>query len=290
MFGANEKVGEKFFREAALKPDVGFERLLVTSIFLTLQGEGPFMGRPAVFIRLAKCNLACSFCDTYFDDGSWMSISELLSTAYNLIRARYDNAGQTQRIGFVITGGEPTLQPLLPELCARLAETGTPFVQIESNGILTRDGLNTARISLVLSPKCIEADTRPANRRALHYLRPNPAMLAQAVCLKFVVTADPDSAYHTIPDWAHEWAHSTGKPIYISPMNVYAREPDTVAAMRAGGQPTLEERSRAEVVSFWTPGLLDNIANKANHEYAAQFALDNGYYLSLQMHLYAGVA
>lgn len=57
MFGRNEVVGLKFF-EAEVKSS----SLLVASMFLTLQGEGPFSGLPALFIRLAKCNLSCTFC------------------------------------------------------------------------------------------------------------------------------------------------------------------------------------------------------------------------------------
>lgn len=56
MFGTNEIVGKKFFRDATS------DTLMVTSIFFTLQGEGPYSGMPALFIRLAKCNLSCNFC------------------------------------------------------------------------------------------------------------------------------------------------------------------------------------------------------------------------------------
>jgi 7-carboxy-7-deazaguanine synthase len=56
MFGTNEIVGQKFFKDAPA------ESLYVTSMFFTLQGEGPYGGLPALFVRLTKCNLACSFC------------------------------------------------------------------------------------------------------------------------------------------------------------------------------------------------------------------------------------
>lgn len=81
MFGMNDSVGKAFFKEA--KPD----ELFITSRFFTLQGEGPFRGHPAYFIRLAKCNLACSFCDTYFDAGEWRSFNSLLEEADSVIAA-----------------------------------------------------------------------------------------------------------------------------------------------------------------------------------------------------------
>ena len=40
--------------------------LAINSIFYTIQGEGPFAGSPAVFVRLAGCNLQCPMCDTEY--------------------------------------------------------------------------------------------------------------------------------------------------------------------------------------------------------------------------------
>jgi len=54
MFGLNEITGKSFFK--------GKDKLMVSTMFFTLQGEGPLMGRPALFVRLAKCNLGCSWC------------------------------------------------------------------------------------------------------------------------------------------------------------------------------------------------------------------------------------
>ena len=85
MFGKNEIVGQKYFKDAAE------DQLFVTSIFYTLQGEGPYRGEPAVFVRLAKCNLACSFCDTYFDGGDWLSFNQLTD---RIFRAVNDHLGE----------------------------------------------------------------------------------------------------------------------------------------------------------------------------------------------------
>jgi len=82
MFGKNEIVGQKFFKDQ--------DGLMVVSRFMTLQGEGPYRGYPAFFVRLAKCNLACSFCDTYFDNGDWFTVDELMKEVNGSIVDHFD--------------------------------------------------------------------------------------------------------------------------------------------------------------------------------------------------------
>ncbi|MGC8485309.1 MAG: hypothetical protein ACP5O6_06700, partial [Candidatus Baltobacteraceae bacterium] len=53
--------------------------LQVTEIFYTLQGEGTWTGTPAVFVRLAGCNLACAFCDTDYALRSLARIDEVVA-------------------------------------------------------------------------------------------------------------------------------------------------------------------------------------------------------------------
>lgn len=95
--------------------------MLINEIFYSLQGEGINAGRAAIFIRLSKCNLRCSFCDTDFDDGTEMSIEEI----YQAIEA-YPSS-------FIIwTGGEPTIQ-LTEEVLAYFRVRGYEQA-IETNG------------------------------------------------------------------------------------------------------------------------------------------------------------
>lgn len=95
--------------------------MLINEIFYSLQGEGINTGRAAIFIRLSKCNLRCSFCDTDFDSGEEMTDEEIAQTISGF-------AGR-----FIIwTGGEPTLQ-LKPETVAYFKSLG--YTQaIETNG------------------------------------------------------------------------------------------------------------------------------------------------------------
>ena len=102
----------------------------VHSIFLTIQGEGPFTGRAAVFIRLAGCNLACPGCDTEYTQGRQQTdVKQILRKVQAL--AGYD---KTSPDLVVITGGEPFRQNLLPLVSALLYDNYS--VQIETNGTL----------------------------------------------------------------------------------------------------------------------------------------------------------
>lgn len=290
MFGVNTIVGKSYFKEA--KSD----ELLITSRFFTLQGEGPYRGHPAYFIRLAKCNLACSFCDTYFDSGEWRSFSSLLEEADAVIAEFFTSRnipvpawaqGAQKKIVLVITGGEPSLQA---NLSAFLHEAQFYFqsTQIESNGTSVLPDLPT-NTTLVVSPKCLEKDGQ-----VIRYLEPNTKMLERADCLKFVMSApeyNDYKAYGELPFWAHDWALQTQKPVFISPMNIYKKEPQRVKMIRDQGRDlTMAERSEInEVISFWEPQLLDLEKNQRNHEYAAEYCMKYGFILNLQIHLFAGL-
>ena len=294
MFGTNEIIGKKYFKDAPA------DSLFVTSMFFTLQGEGPYAGLPALFIRLAKCNLDCSFCDTFFDDGDWMTFAEIEQKISESISAHWDKLGvpvpewavNTKMAGpvhpgvvLVMTGGEPLLQDnISPFMSAQLANFKA--VQVESNGIpvtVVPEG-----VTLVCSPKCMEKEGR-----AIKYFAPSKTILDRADCLKFVMSSDADSPYNNIPEWAHEWKRNNPtKEVYCSPMNVYNSFPQKIKLLRAEkGTITMAERSTVdEVISFWEPGLLDLAANQANHEYTGRYCIDNGFKLNLQMHLYASLA
>ena len=82
-------------------------KLFVHSIFDTIQGEGPDAGRPAIFVRLARCNLRCYFCDTEFERGAMHAVDVLLDMIARIAKTR-------SRELVVITGGEPLLQNIVP--------------------------------------------------------------------------------------------------------------------------------------------------------------------------------
>lgn len=115
------------------------------SIFPTIQGEGPFAGCPAIFVRLAGCNLQCPFCDTdYTSNRSTVAPTEVTAQVRSLRRP-------DERALVVITGGEPFRQNLEP-LVTLLLGLGYR-VQIETNGTLYLDNFPYDRVTIVCSPK-----------------------------------------------------------------------------------------------------------------------------------------
>lgn len=139
------------------RPTKGDGRQLdVHSIFYTIQGEGPYSGHRAVFLRLAGCNLQCPGCDTEYTQGR--ETRNALPVSDEVTRLAKNNGAD--RCLVVITGGEPLRQPIGYIVRGLLAK-GHP-VQIESNGTcapdetletLLRDTWYTGELKLVVSPK-----------------------------------------------------------------------------------------------------------------------------------------
>ena len=142
----------------------------VHSIFLTIQGEGPFTGQRAVFVRLAGCNLQCPGCDTdYTSVRNFLAVSGVMAL---VDRAAKDAFGHL----VVITGGEPFRQNLRPFIDTLLYYGYR--VQIETNGTLWQD-LPFSKITVVCSPK-----TGSINKKLLPHI----------AALKYVVHADSKAA------------------------------------------------------------------------------------------------
>lgn len=124
----------------------------VTEIFRTVQGEGPFLGVPSTFLRLAGCNLDCPFCDTPFsikpgpDEYTEMSVAEVRAELL-----------KTPALPVIVTGGEPLLQ--LEDLCALIfghLDLSDTVWHVETNGTMTHKliGLRVQPFQhVVISPK-----------------------------------------------------------------------------------------------------------------------------------------
>ncbi|MDA0782578.1 MAG: 7-carboxy-7-deazaguanine synthase QueE [Rickettsiales bacterium] len=180
------------------KPEKGDGSILqVQEIFPTFQGEGPFVGHPAIFIRLGGCNLACDFCDTEFETFADKSIDEIVETANNF--SGKGNNNFTHKL-IVITGGEPLRQPI-EKLCEELINNGYK-VQIETNGTLYRNVHKD--VSIVCSPKTTN-----------NYAPIREDLLQRLDCLKFIISAT-HPLYQDIGDVGQ---HKYNIPVYIQPMD-----------------------------------------------------------------------
>lgn len=128
-------------------------RVVKGSPFYTVQGEGPFAGDPAVFIRLHGCNLRCWFCDTKFDDPDdpEMAVTTLVAAALALLPK------EGKRL-VVLTGGEPARQPI-DKITKDLLAAGF-LVQIETAGTVWRDCFSWDGVTVVVSPKTASIDQK----------------------------------------------------------------------------------------------------------------------------------
>jgi len=125
--------------------------LALSEIFYSIQGEGTWTGTPAVFVRLAGCNLACDFCDTDYSMKFFASVGDVVE----MVR---EAGGDCPMV--VLTGGEPLAQSETPALVEALRRDGRR-VHVESNGTIFTE--LPADVWLCVSPK-ERVDARMAAR------------------------------------------------------------------------------------------------------------------------------
>lgn len=95
----------------------------INEIFYSIQGEGRWAGRPAIFIRFSGCNLKCPFCDTDFKGFEEMGEIDVLQRVQEV----------SEGCKFIVfTGGEPTLQ--LDENLTTLLHKWGYYLSMETNG------------------------------------------------------------------------------------------------------------------------------------------------------------
>jgi 7-carboxy-7-deazaguanine synthase len=174
--------------------------LEVTETFKTLQGEGPFVGMPAIFIRLGGCNLQCNFCDTEFDNFKKIHIDEIL-LKINSLAFNEDNI-KTHKL-VVITGGEPLRQPI--EKFCELLIANNYLVQIETNGTLYRR--LPSQVKIICSPKVVN--------NKYHRIRED--LLKIISCFKFIISFN-NSDYSNVPEIGQS---DYNIEVFVQPMDEY---------------------------------------------------------------------
>ena len=123
-------------------------------MFHSVQGEGRLAGVPSVFIRTSGCNLRCSWCDSAYT--SWEPEGETEDVEDVVERAESYGADH-----YVVTGGEPLLQPDVDGLCSTL----DGHVTVETNATVYRD-LDAELVSM--SPKLSNSAPEGGDWREIH--------------------------------------------------------------------------------------------------------------------------
>lgn len=235
----------RFNHQIALPVEKDFSSTLsIKEVFYTLQGEGPFSGQPALFVRLAGCSLTCKMCDTDYSSNWTLTVEDLLQVVHDTLNKEYN-----KKVSLcVVTGGEPFRQNRLPGLLEGLLRIFN-IVQVETSGSCWQPGvaplkaLYPNRLIIVCSPKTPK----------LH-----PEIIPHIDVYKYVVRAaamaedglpSEEPQFHTAKPVARP--HNPHIPVYIAP---------------------------------WDEHDCGNSFTQANIQAAVQSSLKHGYRLSLQVH------
>lgn len=168
---------------AAVMPDAAAasqaDRLKITEIFLSLQGEARDAGWPTVFVRLTGCPLRCQYCDTAyaFHGGQWRDVTAIV-----------DEVSSHGVRHVCVTGGEPLAQKRCIGLLKRLCDAGY-IVSLETSGAIDISDVDP-RVSRVLDIKTPDSMEAARNRWE------NLPLLTAHDQIKFVICSRSD----------YEWA------------------------------------------------------------------------------------
>jgi 7-carboxy-7-deazaguanine synthase len=149
----------------------------IAEIFSSLQGEGKNQGKPCLFLRLAGCNLRCTWCDTPASRSGGIEMS---------VDTISEHIWRTNPPYVCITGGEPLLQAdELERLISSLHKRGTA-IDIETNGTLDFTRFQSYA-SVCMDVKC-PSSGETSNLSLLAMIRPEDSV-------KFVVNDEADCRY-----------------------------------------------------------------------------------------------
>jgi len=200
----------------------------------TLQGEGPYAGRPVQFLRLMGCNLSCSWCDTPY---TWDASRYNLRTETLEVTAAEVAELLAPGTDLVLSGGEPLLHQHNPGLLYVLdmAKVKGCRVHVETNGTLVPEADFAARCSIyAVSPKMAHAGDHKGRSAALHPDWPGIAQWNWHAYLKVVVRNATDVME------VSRWAEEIGWPrerVWVMPLGTTTDELlgrwDEIASMAA---------------------------------------------------------
>ncbi len=107
------------------------KKVFIREIFLSIQGEGPYVGEQQLFIRFCGCNLNCAYCDTDFDvrKAKEYTVDELI----NIVNAFGKD------LVLSLTGGEPLVSVAFLKEFLPLAKASGHKIYLETNGTLPNE-------------------------------------------------------------------------------------------------------------------------------------------------------
>lgn len=194
MRGNNPKRAVEFGDGSVLK---------VQKIFKTLQGEGPNAGVPAIFVRLGGCNLACTFCDTDFEEFVEVRLDEII---FQVQQLSLNNKGVKSVNLVVVTGGEPFRQEI-SLLCDILLKDNYAL-QIETNGTIYRT--ISKDVEIICSPKVVGGS----------YLSIREDLLPNISAFKFLISSNIKE-YSSVPELGQKKCNI---PVFVQAMDEYKEE------------------------------------------------------------------
>jgi 7-carboxy-7-deazaguanine synthase len=176
------------------------DRLRITEVFCSIQGEALDAGWPSAFIRLTGCPLRCTYCDTAyaFSGGEWRTFDALLEEVASFGVSHV-----------CVTGGEPLAQPGCIELLRRLCDAGYS-VSLETSGAIDI-GKVDPRVSRIVDIKT------PESGEASRNLLENLGVLQANDAVKFVVCNRDDYEWTREFIGEHPQIAEAECPVYLSP-------------------------------------------------------------------------
>ncbi len=186
------------------------DSLMISEIFYSLQGESTLAGKPCLFIRLAGCNLHCSWCDTPYAlaGGQSMTLEEIMMEVekYPVRLAE-------------LTGGEPLIQENSYRLMEMLLDSGRA-VMLETGGHMDI-GQVDSRVKIIYDIKC------PGSGMSDRNLWGNLFLLKPDDEIKFVIASEDD--FNWAADVVREYSLGSRHEVLFSPVSG-SLEPGDLAA------------------------------------------------------------
>lgn len=262
MFGKNLVLKPIWDTPSAGAAHKSGEVVVVHSIFPTLQGEGPHAGCPAIFVRLAGCNLRCYFCDTEFEKNAQaLYVDRVVSDVRNAMKECNTDL-------IVLTGGEPLRQQVVPLIWA-FSEEGW-HTQIETAGTVWPERASLSRgmagLEDLIEGQVAELVCSPKTPRV------HPMIEKHCDHFKYIIRKG-----HTCPDTGLPIANTQTESGEHRPRRLYAPHPDNVL-------PTIWLQPMAEYREINGRRISAGGADALNADECVRLCLKHGYRLSLQQH------